>query len=70
MNVGEVREALAAYPDDMPVAVIGDDRDIDREVDIDVAISHPGSRLNRRGCTYWHWKSDDGPDGTPVVVFY
>lgn len=68
MNVGEVRAALAAYPDDMPVAVIGDDRDIDREVDIDVAISHPGSRP--RGCADWHWESDNGPDGTPVVVFY
>lgn len=74
MNIGELKAAVATYPDDMPVAVL--DRtgqgasELDTDVLIDVAISHPG--IHPRGGADWHWESDNTVDtpGTPTVVIY
>jgi hypothetical protein len=76
MNVGELRAALAEYPDDLSVAVIdgtynGDD--LDMGVAIGIAINHPDTRPHGRRS--WRWKNsldgeNPGPGGDPVLVFY
>ena len=69
MDVGELKAALDAYPDSMSAAVVcGHSGDLDLDPAIATAIHHPGVRP--RGGADWHWESDDGPDGTPVVVIY
>lgn len=72
MNVGDLRAALAKWPDDTEVAVINDlNNDLDTDVSADVAINHPGSRP--RGRNSWHWEGDPTaglPDGQTVIVLY
>lgn len=74
MNIGELKAAVAAYPDDMPVAVLDrriyDNPDLDTDVQVEAAINHPG--YHPRGRASWHWESDNTVDtpGTPTVVIY
>ena len=74
LNIGELKAAVAGYPDDMPVAVLGqgihDGSELDTDVAVDTAINHPGCYPHGRAS--WHWESDNTVDtpGTPTVVIY
>lgn len=70
MKNAELRAALAKWPDDAEIALIGHlNNDLDTDVSVDAAINHPGTYVGRAS---WHWNDAAGtwPEGRTVIVLY